>query len=177
MKNLFNILLSILILFVFSSCSKKEDKTTEKDTKKEKMVFTTGFYCEMDGKEWFLPDSIGHIGKSDKDFSIYAMKGDYTSDAPYEDFFFVISSPIKTGEFPLAEEGNQSHVQFRSNLTLTEKKSKDDYDQFWSKSGKLIVTKVTIDRAEGTFEFAMKTTDDPPKVITVKNGKFNMRIK
>ena len=176
MKNIFNILLCVLILFIFSSCSKKENKTTEKDIKTEKPAFTTGFYCLMDGKEWFLPDSISYIGKSNKEFNIYALKGDYTSDAPYEDFFIYINTPLNVGEFPLAAENNPSHVQFNSNLTLKEKKSKDDYDAFWSKSGKLTVTKITGDRAEGTFEFTLKTSDDPPKTIKITEGKFNLKI-
>lgn len=178
MKNITYLLFTLLFsLILITSCFKKEDKSSEtKDVKKDKPAFTTGFYCEMDGKEWFLPDSVSYMSSSSKDFRIYALKGDY-NEGPYEDFFFFINTKLITSEFPLAAEGNPSHVQFNSNLTLKEKKSKDDYDAFWSKSGKLVVTKFDDTHAEGTFDFTASTSDDPPKTIKFTNGKFNLKIK
>lgn len=178
MKKILYLLCTFLLLPIqFNSCSKKEVKTSEtKEVKKEKTEFTTGFYCEIDGKEWFLPDSVSYMTSSTNRFKIFASKGN-GKEGPYEEFFFYIKSPLKITEFPIAYGADLSIVQFHSNQTLNEKKSKGGVETFWSKSGRISVTKFDDSHAEGTFEFTAITTDDPPRTMMISNGKFNLKIK
>ncbi|HEY5534409.1 MAG TPA: hypothetical protein VIL99_05695 [Ignavibacteria bacterium] len=172
MKSVF-IIIFVLFLSFAIGCGKKST-TDNKDTKKEekKSEFVSGVACKIDGKDFLIPDSLSYAIKSSDVFSIYAkieIEG-----GQYEDLFFYIQAPLKTGDFILSKENKPGHVQYRTNK---DKQVKSEYDQYWSDDGKLTLTKVDEKSIEGTFSFtATGTVNDVDKKMVVTDGKLKIKL-
>jgi hypothetical protein len=174
MKNLLTVFVILLLSFVIG-CG-KSDKTDSKTEKKSdvKKDFVSGFACKIDGKDFYLPDSLTYARKDDKSFTIYAKID--IDNGQYDDFFFYINTPIKVGEFALSKDNNPGHVQYNTNK---EKASKGaaGYDAFWSDNGKLVITKMDDKGIEGNFNFsASGTVNDIEKKINITEGKIKIVI-
>jgi len=162
-------------LSLLLSCGKKDEKTdVKKDEKKEvKKEFVSGFYCKIDGKDFTIPDSVSYVRKDDKSFSIYAVID--IQNGQYDDFFFYIETPIKTGDFVLSKDNKPGHVQYRTNK---DKPADAEYVQFWSDNGKLTLTKVDEKGIEGTFNVVLTgTVNDVEKKINITDGKIKVAVK
>jgi hypothetical protein len=180
MKKLFSyfavLLISVSVLF---SCGKKDEKgDVKKDDKKEekkdekKFTFTSGFYCKIDGKDFYLADSLSYAKKDEKSFTIYAKID--VEGGQYDDFFIYIDTPLKTGEFALSKDNKPGHAQYNTNQF---KKVKTEYDAFWSDSGKLTLTKADEKEIEGTFSFtASGTVNDVDKKLNITEGKIKVKL-
>lgn len=172
MKNLFTLFVILLVsLLIGCGKSDKTDSKTEKksDVKKE---FVTGFACKIDGKDFFLPDSLSYIRKDDKSFTIYAKID--IENGQYDDFFIYINTPVKVGEFALSHDNNPGHVQYNTNKEKVAMGA-SGYDAFWSDSGKLVLTKVDDKGVEGTFNFiASGTINEVEKKLNITDGKIKV---
>jgi hypothetical protein len=172
MKN-FSIVIVVLLLSLLIGCGKtnNSDKTDVKST--DKKAFVSGFACKIDGKDFIIPDSLCYVKKDDKSFSIYAKVE--VENGQYDDVFFFINVPLKVGEFALSKENNPGHVQYKTNKDKT---NKSEYDQYWTESGNLVVTKVDDKKLEGTFNLiATGDIDGTEKKINMTEGKLKVDLK
>ena len=172
-------LVLLIVLAVFAGCSKKEEKpTTDKDSKKTETVkkeFTTGIMCLLDGKEFSMNDGDSFARKDDKSLSIYANI--QVDKGQYDDVFIIVKAPPKAGEFALDKSSTTGHLQYRTNKDKP--KGSEEYDQYWSDNGKVVITKVDDAHIEGTFTASTSATleDGSAKKLEVKDGKFNLKFK
>lgn len=175
MKPIFSRIAAIIIIaLLLTSCTKKEDKpVTEKDVKKTE--FTSGILCKLDGKEFTMKDGDAYAKKDDKTFNIYATIQE--DKGKYEDIFIIVKSPAKACEFQLDKASTGGHLQYRTNKDKA--KGSEDYDQYWSETGKVVVTKIDDTHIEGTFLASTKSTleDGTEKKLDVAEGKFNLKFK
>ncbi len=171
---IFNLTVILVAVLLFTGCSKKEDKSvTGKETKKTE--FTSGIICKLDGKEFTMKDGEAYAKKDDKSFNIYATIQE--DKGRYEDVFIIVKLPAKTGEFALDKASTTGHLQYRTNKDKP--KGSDEYDQYWSDNGKVVVTKLDDSHIEGTFTAATSGTldDGSIKKLEVAEGKFNLKFK
>lgn len=175
MKPIFSRIAAIIIIaLLLTSCTKKEDKpVTEKDVKKTE--FTSGILCKLDGKEFTMKDGDAYAKKDDKTFNIYATIQE--DKGKYEDIFIIVKSPAKAGEFQLDKASTGGHLQYRTNKDKA--KGSEDYDQYWSETGKVVVTKIDDTHIEGIFSASTRSTleDGTEKKLEVADGKFNLKFK
>lgn len=169
----------LIVLALFAGCSKKENKpSTEKDSPKTENVkkeFTTGILCQLDGKEFTMKDGDSYAKKDDKSLSIYANI--QVDKGQYDDVFIILKSAPKAGEFALDKASTAGHLQYRTNKDKP--KGSEEYDQYWSDNGKVVITKVDDTHIEGTFTASTSATldDGTAKKLEVKDGKFNLKFK
>ena len=176
MKPNFSTLAAIIIIaLLFTSCSKKEDKPVTENKDVKKTEFTTGILCKLDGKEFTMKDGDAYAKKDDKTFNIYATIQE--DKGKYEDIFIIVKAPAKAGEFKLDKASTGGHLQYRTNKDRA--KGSEDYDQYWSETGKVVVTKIDDSHIEGTFTASTTRTleDGTEKKLEVTDGKFNLKFK
>lgn len=164
----------LIIALLLSACSKKEEKTvTQKDSKKTE--FTTGILCKLGSTEFTMKDGDAYAKKDDKSFNIYATIQE--DKGKYEDVFIIVKAPAKVGEFALDKASTTGHLQYRTNKDKP--KGSEEYDQYWSDNGKVVVTKLDDTHIEGTFVAATTANleDGSSKKLDVAEGKFNLKFK
>ncbi len=176
MKGSISKLLAILVIIaLFTGCSKKEDKPVTENKDVKKTEFTSGIFCKLDGKEFTMKDGEAYAMKDGKSFNIYATIQE--EKGKYEDIFVIVKAPAKTGEFLLDKASTGGHLQYRTNKDRA--KGSEDYDQYWSETGKVVVTKLDDTHIEGTFTASTTGTleDGTEKKLEVADGKFNLKFK
>ncbi len=176
MKGSISKLLAILVIIaLFTGCSKKEDKPVTENKDVKKTEFTSGIFCKLDGKEFTMKDGEAYAMKDGKSFNIYATIQE--EKGKYEDIFVIVKVPAKTGEFSLDKASTGGHLQYRTNKDRA--KGSEDYDQYWSETGKVVVTKLDDTHIEGTFTASTTGTleDGTEKKLEVADGKFNLKFK
>jgi hypothetical protein len=164
MKSSFLVLFIALVLFV-SSCGKKDGSVTIKN----------GLVCEIDGRQWSGDTLSSNIIKHGE-FTVITSPKDNILSKELEIFSILLKGELKTGDYTLTGEGDQSHVEFNSSITKKDKKSDNEYDSFRSSEGKVTVVKFDENHVEGTFNFTLMTTEEPKKTLKVTDGKFNIKI-
>lgn len=175
MKNLFVLFFAVLFSFVLG-CGKTPEKEVKKEEKKEvKKEFVSGFYCLIDGEEFSLDDVASYIEKKKDSFTIEARIE--SPDGKYDYIQFEVNEPLKAGEYVLNPDKKPGHAQFRTNK-FKAKKIADDVDMFWSDSGKLIISKVDENGAEGSFNLVFDGyAGDAAKKLNVTEGKIKLKFK
>jgi len=159
------LLLLVVLSFVFFSCGKKDDAVT----------LENGFICEIDGKSWTGDTLTSNILKTGE-FTVITSPYQFINSKDLEIFSFVLKGDLKPGDIVLGSESNQSYVEFKSTVTKKDKKFEDDFDAFHSTEGKVKIVKVDENRAEGTFNFTLVTSEEPKKTLKVTKGQFNLKI-
>lgn len=173
--NVYKLLAILVIAVLLTGCSKKEDKPVTENKDVKKTEFTTGIFCKLDGKEFTMKDGEAYVMKNEKSFNIYATIQE--EKGKYEDIFIIVKTPAKVGEFQLDKASTGGHLQYRTNKDRA--KSSEDYDQYWSETGKVVVTKLDDSHIEGTFTASTSGTleDGTEKKLEVAEGKFNLKFK
>ena len=157
--------LLLVICFAFSSCGKKDSSVTIKN----------GLVCEIDGKYWVGDTLTSNIIKS-AEYTVITSTLANTTAKQLELFSIVLKGELKTGDYSLSVEGNQSYVEFTSTITKKDISSENEFDKFRSSEGKISIVKFDENHVEGTFNFTLVTTEEPKKTLKVTDGKFNIKI-
>lgn len=159
-------LLFILIIFslVIFSCGKKDSVTIK-----------NGLVCEIDGKQWVGDTLTTNIIKS-AEYTVITSTLANTTSKQLELFSIVLKGELKTGDYSLAGEDNQSYVEFTSTMTRKDNGSDKEFEKFRSSDGKVTVVEFDENHVEGTFNFNLVTTEEPKKTLKVTEGKFNIKI-
>jgi len=159
------LLILVIFSFVIFSCGKKDGSVTIKN----------GLVCEIDGRQWVGDTLTSNILKSAEYIVITSTLANTTS-KQLELFSVVLKGELKTGDYSLSSEGNQSYVEFTSTMTKKDIGSENEFDKFRSSEGKVSVVKFDENHIEGTFNFTLVTTEEPKKTLKVTDGKFNIKI-
>ena len=157
--------LLLVICFAFSSCGEKDSSVTIKN----------GLVCEIDARQWVGDTLTSNIIKS-AEYTVITSPLANTTVKQLELFSIVLKGELKTGDYPLSGEGNQSYVEFTSTMTKKESDFENEFDKFRSTDGKVTVVKFDENHLEGSFNFTLVSTEEPKKTLKVTGGKFNIKI-
>lgn len=155
----------VIFSFIIFSCGKKDVSVTIKN----------GLVCEIEGRQWVGDTITSNIIKS-SEYTVITSTLANTTAKQLELFSIVLKGELKTGDYSLSGEGNQSYVEFTSTMTKKDAGTENEFEKFRSSEGKVTIVKFDENHVEGTFNFTLVTSDEPKKTLKVTDGKFNIKI-
>ena len=162
-------LLGIFALSLLCSCNVADENNSNGKSKN----FSYGFYCKMNGKDFYALDSLAYAKSDSIAFTIRAIN--MSSNGTLDDITITVESPLAAGEYSLSKDTKPGSLKYRTNGNGNNTQS----EYYISNLGKLIISKIDADRIEGTLvastDFSKNNGD--MNSVNFTDGKFNLKIK
>ena len=148
----------LVVLVVFTSCSKKDSEVGPENT-------AAGLFCKIDGKD-YAPDFSYAYSVFDGTFGIYGL--DSRTNAVV---WITLPQKITTGTHSLSGKG----YEFRGDYTLGTVANEQYSTIVEVGSGSVTIDKITDTQVIGSFNFTGVNNNGTKR--TVSEGKFNVMFR